>query len=459
MLLSEKFHVYMKIIIAGAGEVGFHLAKLLSFESQDITLIDTDKYNLEYADTHLDIRTIKGDATSIKVLNDAQINGVDLVISVTSSETTNITVCVLAKQLGAKRTVARISNTEFLENKDEIGFKRFGIDELISPEALAAKEIKLLLDQSAFNDTFQFEDGALTMVGFKLSRNASFVRKSVKEAAEIFPEVHFVPIAIQRFSTQYTLIPRGDTQFREGDQVYFITTQDGVEELFKLTGKVKQDIKNIMILGGSKIGRRTAKDLSESKFNVKLIEHDKEKAFDLADELSKVLVINGDGRNVELLEEENIHDMDAFIALTGNSETNIMSSLVAKSKTVRKTIALVENMDYFQLSHSIGINTLINKKLLAANNIFRYVRKGEVVAMTKLNNMNAELLEFIVNPSSKVCNKKIKNIDFPRSSIIGGVIRNGKGLITLGDFRIQEGDRVVVCCLPRSIKKVEKLFL
>ena len=177
------------------------------------------------------------------------------------------------------------------------------------------------------------------------------------------------------------------------------------------------------------------------------------------DELSKVLVINGDGRNVELLEEENIHDMDAFIALTGNSETNIMSSLVAKSKTVRKTIALVENMDYFQLSHSIGINTLINKKLLAANNIFRYVRKGEVVAMTKLNNMNAELLEFIVNPSSKVCNKKIKNIDFPRSSIIGGVIRNGKGLITLGDFRIQEGDRVVVCCLPRSIKKVEKLFL
>jgi len=214
-----------------------------------------------------------------------------------------------------------------------------------------------------------------------------------------------------------------------------------------------------MILGGSKIGKRTAKDLSENKFNVKLIENDREKAFELADELPKVLVINGDGRNVELLEEENIHDMDAFIALTGNSETNIMSSLVAKSKTVRKTIALVENMDYFQLSHSIGINTLINKKLLAANNIFRYVRKGEVVAMTKLNNMNAELLEFIVNSKSKVCNKQIINIDLPRSAIIGGVIRNGEGLIALGDFRIVEGDRVVVCCLPRSIKKVEKLFL
>lgn len=449
----------MKIIIAGAGEVGFHLAKLLSFESQDITLIDNNKVNLEYADTHLDIRTVKGDATSIKVLNDAQIKGADLVVSVTSSETTNITICVLAKQLGANRTIARISNTEFIENKDELGFVKFGIDELISPESLAAKEIELLINQSAFNDTFQFDDGKLTMVGFKLSKNAPFVGKSVKEAASIFPKLHFIPIAIQRFGTQYTLIPRGDTQFREGDQVYFITTEDGVQELYKLTGKVKQEIKNVMILGGSKIGRHTAMVLSAAKFNVKLVEKDHDKAFELADEMSKVLVIKGDGRNVGLLEEENIHDMDAFIAVTGNSETNIMSCLVAKSKSVKKTISLVENMDYFQLSHSIGINTLINKKLLAANNIFRYVRKGEVVAMTKLNNMNAELLEFIVNHNSKVCDKKIADIDLPRSAIIGGVVRQGEGIIALGDFLIKEGDRVVVCSLPRSIHKVEKLFL
>jgi trk system potassium uptake protein len=449
----------MKIIIAGAGEVGFHLAKLLSFESQDITLIDNNRDNLIYADTHLDIRTIKGDATSIAILKDAQVKHVDLVIGVTSSESTNITVCVLAKQLGAKRTIARISNTEFLENKDEIGFKQFGIDELISPEALAAREIALLLNQSAFNDSYEFEDGALTMIGLDLSRTATFVGKTVKEAARIFPKLHFVPIAIQRFGTQYTLIPRGDTQFKEGDQVYFITVSSGVEELYKLTGKVKHTIKNIMILGGSKIGKKTARDLCRNNFNVKLIESNREKAFDLADELPQTLVINSDGRNVELLEEENIHDMDAFIAVTGNSETNIMSCLVAKSKSVKKTIALVENMDYFQLSHSIGIDTLINKKLLAANNIFRYIRKGEVVAMTKLNNMNAELLEFIVKPTSQVTNKKIKDLDFPRSAIIGGIIRNGEGLIALGDFMIRAGDRIVVCCLPRSINKVERLFL
>ncbi|GAA0873243.1 Trk system potassium transporter TrkA [Gangjinia marincola] len=448
----------MKIIIAGAGEVGFHLAKLLSYESQDITLIDTVSGNLEYADSHLDIRTIKGNATSISVLRDAQVQDIDLLISVTASETTNITVCVLAKQLGAKRTIARISNNEFLENKDEVGFKKFGIDELISPEVLAAKEIELLLNQSAFSDTYEFEDGALTLIGTTLSRTASFVGKTVKEAAQIFPELHFMPIAIQRFGTQYTLIPRGDTQFKEGDQVYFTTITGGVDELHKLTGKSKQTIKNIMILGGSSIGDKTAKDLCEAKFNIKLIESDKEKAFDLADRLPKAMVINGDGRNVELLEEENIHDMDAFIAVTGNSETNIMSCLVAKSKSVQKTIALVENMDYFQLSHSIGIDTLINKKLLAANNIFRYIRKGEVVAMTKLNNMNAELLEFEVKATSQICDQYIRDIDIPRSATIGGVVREGKGYIALGDFLIKEGDRIVVCSLPRSIKKVEKLF-
>ncbi|MCF6307960.1 MAG: Trk system potassium transporter TrkA [Flavobacteriaceae bacterium] len=449
----------MKIIIAGAGEVGFHLAKLLSFESQDITLIDTNREPLAYASSHLDIRVVRGNATSISILKDANVAETDLLISVTSSETTNITTCVLAKQLGAKHTIARISNTEFIKNKDELGFEKIGIDELISPESLAAKEIELLLNQSAFNDTYEFEDGALIMIGLILSRTTAFVGKTVKEVARLNPGLEYMPIAIQRYATQHTIIPRGDTQFKEGDRVYFTTTQKGVDEIYKLTGKVKVEIKNVMILGGSKIGYKTARDLCDHRFNVKLVEKDKEKAFEIADELPSCLVIQGDGRDVELLEEEHISDMDAFIAVTGNSETNIMSCLVAKSKGVKKTIALVENMDYFQLSHSIGIDTLINKKLLAANNIFRYIRKGEIVAMTKLNNMNAELLEFIVTPTSEVCNKVIKKIEFPRSAIIGGVIRNDEGMIALGDFKIQSGDRIVVCCLPQSIKKVEKLFV
>ncbi|MCK5401335.1 MAG: Trk system potassium transporter TrkA [Flavobacteriaceae bacterium] len=448
----------MKIIIAGAGEVGFHLAKLLSYESQEITLIDTNKESLAYADNHLDIKVIKGDATSISNLKEARVHISDLVIAVTSSETTNITTCVLAKQLGAKKAIARISNQEFIDHKEEVGFIKFGIDELISPESLASAEIKLILDQSAFDDTYEFENGALTMLGLNLSRTALFVGKSVKDAAKLFPEIHFVPIAIQRYGTQYTIIPRGDTIFKERDHVVFITSKGGDEELCKLTGKVKTAIKNVMILGGGRIGSKAAKDLTKSKFNIKLIEKNKDRAFELADELPGALVISGDGRNVDLLDEENIAEMEAFISVTGNSETNIMSCLVAKSKGVRKTIALVENMDYFELSHSIGIDTLINKKLLAANNIFRYIRKGEVVAMTKLNNMNAELLEFVVKPTSKICNKIIRELDFPRSAIIGGVIRNGEGLIALGGFKIVAGDRIVVCSLPQSLKKIESLF-
>ena len=294
----------MKIIIAGAGEVGFHLAKLLSFESQDITLIDTHKERLNYAENHLDIKAIKGDATSLRIMKDAKIETSDLFIAVTEQETTNITICALAKQMGCKRTIARISSSEFINHNDEVSFEKLGIDELISPEELASLEIQQLLDQSAFSDSYEFENGALTLLGTTLEESVPFVGKTVKEAAQIFPDIHFMPIALQRKGTQYTIIPRGDTQFEANDLVYFITLKEGVEELYKLTGRNKEVIKNIMILGGGKIGFSTAKTLAEKKFNVILVEQNKNKAFELADQLPDVMVINGDGRNVELLEEE-----------------------------------------------------------------------------------------------------------------------------------------------------------
>ena len=449
----------MKIIIAGAGEVGFHLAKLLSFESLDITLIDPNKERLNYAESHLDIRTIRGDASSLSLIREAEVDQSDLFIAVTSDQSTNITICAIAKQLGCKRTIARISNIEYINDQNLVSFKAIGVDELISPEALAATEILQLLDQSAFSNSYEFEGGALTLMGTTLGNKVPFVGKSVKDAATIFPDVHFMPVAIQQKGTQYTKIPRGDTIFEAGDNVFFITLKEGVEELYNLTGKKKTSIKNIMILGGGKIGFNTSQALLKKKFNITLVEQDKAKAFEIADALPNALVIQGDGRNVELLEEEDLQSMDAFISVTQNSETNIMSCLIANSKNVKKTIALVENMDYFQLSQSIGIDTLINKKLLTANTIFRYIRKGEVVDMTTLNNLNVEILEFVVKPTSKVTNYRIKDLDFPRTAIIGGVIRQGNSIIALGDFKILAGDRVVVCCLPPSIKRIESLFL
>ena len=339
----------MKIVIAGGGEVGFHLAKLLSFESLDITLIDTEKDRLNYAESHLDIKAIKGDALSLSLMQEANVASSDLFIAVTSEEATNITICAIAKQLGSKRTIARISNFEFIKAKDTISFQEIGVDELISPEELAANEIQQLLDQSAFTNSYEFEEGALTLIGTKLDEDVPFVGKSVKEAASIFPDVHFMPIAIQRLGTQATIIPRGDTYFETGDTVFFITLKEGVEELYKLTGKKKTAIKNVMILGGGKIGFNTARELCSKKFKVTVIEKNKKKAFEIADLLPNALVIQGDGRNVELLDEEELSSMDAFISVTENSETNIMSCLMAKTKNVKKTIALVENMDLFSV--------------------------------------------------------------------------------------------------------------
>jgi len=297
------------------------------------------------------------------------------------------------------------------------------------------------------------------MMGVKLEKKAPFVGKNVMEAASVFPGVHFMPIALKKEGTEKTIIPRGDTVFCDGDQVYFITDKKGLQELYNLLGTVKQNIDNIMILGAGRIGSKLARDLSNEGLNVKIIEINEEKANNLAEELSDVMMINVDGRNVDLLVEENLENMDAFIATTGNSETNIMSCLMAKSKKIKKTIALVDNMDYFNLSQSIGIDTLINKKLLAANDIFRFVRNGDIVELAKLNNMDAEIVEFNVSNKSKVLNKKIVDLNFPREAIIGGVIRGDKGIIALGDFVIQYGDRVLVCSTPEVLSKVESLFL
>jgi len=448
----------MKIIIAGAGEVGLHLSKLLSFESHDITLIDNNDVNLKDGENYLDIKVINGDSSSISTLGQANVKDSDLVIGVTASESINFLTCSLSKQLGAKRTIARITNPEFISD-NSIDFKKLGIDEIISPEHLAANEIKLLVNDSAFTNSHDFEEGELKMMAARIQTDAPFVGKKVQEAASVYPGIKFMPIAIERSGSQSAIIPRGNTLFKKDDHVYFITCDDGVDELYKLMGTKKDKLQNIMILGGGRVGFKVAQELSEEGYSVKLVEINNDKAEKIADQLNNVLVLNLDGTRVDLLSEENLDQMDAFISTTGDSQKNIMSCLMAKSKKIKKTIALVDDSDYFELSESIGVDTLINKKLLAANEIFRFIRKGNILELNKLNNMNAEVLEFLVSSNSKVIGKKIKDINFPRSAIIGGVIRDDKGLIALGDFQIKEGDKVLICSLYEGISKVEKLFL
>ncbi|WP_298367990.1 Trk system potassium transporter TrkA [uncultured Lutibacter sp.] len=446
----------MKIIIAGAGDVGFHLAKLLSFESQDIYLIDSDSEKLEYASSHIDVITKKGDATSLKLLKEVGIAQADIFLAVTESQNTNFTISVLAKKLGAKKTIARISNHEFTQNS-EIDFAEIGIDFMISPGELASDEIKMLLNQSAFNDTIQFENGTLNILGSTLDYNSPLINLTVQEARNRFKDIDFITIAIKPEKSNETIIPRGNTVYRANDQIYFSTPKESIKKLYQLMGKTQFGVKDVMILGGGKIGVKAARNLCDN-FNIKLIEIDKDRAFEVAEKIPAALVIKGDGRDVELLEEENISEMDAFVAVTGHSETNIMSCLVAKSKGVKKTIALVENMDYINISQTIGIDTLINKKLLAASAIFKHVRKGVVLKLANLHNVDAEVLEFLVKENSPVTKNIVRDIKITKKAVFGGVIRKGVAMMTFGDFQIMAGDKAVVFCLPEAIHKVEKLF-
>jgi trk system potassium uptake protein TrkA len=447
----------MKIIIAGAGDVGFHLAKLLSYESQDTYIIDFDGEKLDYLNNHLDVITKKGDATSIKLLKEVGIDSADLLIAVTDSQNTNFTISVIGKSLGAKKTIARIDNPEFL-NECEVDFKKFGLDFMISPQELAANEIKMLLNLSSFNDTVEFESGLFNVMGTTLSYKSPLVDLTVSEATKKFPNVDFISIAIKRQNVSQTIIPRGDTTYEINDQVYFSVPNYSMKGLYPIIGKKQFNIKNVMILGGSSIGEKTARNLCEDNFKVKLIEKNRDKAEILAETLTNTLVINGDGRDLELLEEENIRETDAFIAVTGNSETNIMSCLVAKSKGVKKTIALVENMDYIDISQTIGIQSLINKKLIAASNIFKHIRKGEILELANLHNIDAEVFEFEVQHDAKVTKKLIKDLRVPKEAVFGGIIRDGKALMSYGDMQIQSGDKVIVFCLPEAITTVEGLF-
>lgn len=451
----------MKIVIAGAGEVGFHLAKLLSNESLDIVVVDTDKEKLLKIESQIDVLTHRGDCASFKTLQEIGIADTRILIAVTQLQNTNLMACLMAKKSGCRKVIARVTNPEFLERQNILAMQRAGIDMLISPEELAAKEIFNLIEESAFNEVHTFDNGALNLFGAILNEKSSILNKTVKEVSELYGEnINFIPIFIirSRERNYETIIPRGNTVYKHDDHVYFIALESAREIIYRVTGKKHQNLADVMILGGGRIGTKTARLLKDGKHNVKIIEREKDKAYDLADQFHDILILNGDGRDSDLLEEEGIAEVDAFIAVTGRSETNIMACLLAKAKGVKKTIALVENTDYIHLSQEIGIDGFINKKLMAANAIFKHIRKGKVVDVTNLYDLKAEVLEFRVDDDSRIAGRKISDLKFPKEAIIGGVVRNGKGYIPTRDFEILAHDRVVVFSEPNSISRVEEYF-
>ena len=448
----------MRIIVAGAGEIGSHLAKMLSMEYHEITVISPDEESLERISGESDIITVEGISSSIETLQKARIANADLFIAVNpdSEQDINIVSSILAKKLGAKKVTARINNEEYQKNENRILFTDLGIDSLFYPEKIAATEIVNLLKQNTASEFMNYSHGKLQLIVYKLEECSPMVDRTVAELRERTQNL-FRSVAISR--NNRTIIPKSATRFKVGDIVYLVSKKEGMEQALSLSGKSKVSVRNLMILGGGRIGEMVAKAMEKQVENIKLIDIDPEKCAHLSEVLDKTLVINGDGRNSDLLLEEGIKDMEAFIAVTSSSETNILSCVVAKRMGISKVIAEVENFEYIKLAEEMGVDSVINKKLITAGKIFRFTLSNKVRSIKVLNGTDAVVLEFIVNTNSKITTGKLKDLHFPDEAIIGGFVRGNESFIADSESTIRPYDQVVVFANPEAVDKVDKFFL
>ena len=445
----------MKIIIAGAGEMGSHLAKMLSGNGHDITVIDSDQKLLADVGNLADVITVEGDSTTFAVLRRASVRKCDLFIAVNHEENDNVVAAMLAKQLGARKSIARIDNNEYLEPNNKEMFIEMGIDYLFYPEKVAASEVINLLGHTSTTEYVDFSSGKLSLVVFRLEPASPLVGQPLAGFGDGEAPLSYRTVAISRDGR--TIIPRRGELFAEGDMIYVIGRQDAVREVMDLSGRSNIRIKNLMILGGSRIAIRIATELQD-ELNIKLVDYNADKAYRLAEMLDKTLIINEDGRNTEAMLEEGLANMDAFVAVTGRSETNILAAMLAKRMGVKKVIAEVENLNYINLAESIGIDTIINKKLITASNIFRFTMSTDVQAIKCLTGCDAEVLEFIVKPNAPATKSRIRDLGMPDDAIIGGIVRGDKVFIATDNMTIAPYDRVVVFSMPESVARVGLFF-
>lgn len=445
----------MKIIIAGAGAVGTHLAKLLSREKQEIVLMDDNEERLATLSSNFDLLTVVASPTSIKGLSEVEVHKADLFIAVTPDESRNMTACMLAHNLGALKTVARIDNYEYLLPKNKEFFQKVGVDSLIYPEMLAAKEIVSSIRMSWVRQWWEFCGGALILIGVKMREGAEILNVPLYQLGG--PQLPYHIVAIKRGNE--TLIPRGDDEIKLNDIVYFTTTRKYVPYIRKVAGKEDYaDVRNVMVMGGSRIAVRTAQYVPDY-MQLKIIENDLNRCNRLTELLDeRTMIINGDGRDLDLLREEGLQNTEAFVALTDNSETNILACLAAKRMGVRKTVAEVENIDYIGMAESLDIGTVINKKMIAASHIYQMMLDADVSNVKCLTFANADVAEFTVKEDSRITKHDVKDLGLPKGTTIGGLIRQGEGVVVTGNTRILPGDHVVVFCLSMMIKKIEKFF-
>ncbi|MDD4755064.1 MAG: Trk system potassium transporter TrkA [Prolixibacteraceae bacterium] len=443
----------MKVVIAGAGEVGTHLARMLSNEDHDIVLMDDSPEKLAVISGEVDLMTVTGSAHSFQDLKQTGLSSANLFIAVTPFEERNVLACAMASYLGVSRTIARINNSEYLVPRYKEKLNNMGINELIYPESLVAKEIVASVKQTGTRQMIEFSNGKLILLGIKVRENAPILEKKFEQLAK--ENEHILVVAINREGR--TIIPNGSDCIKDGDIVFFVTTRSEQQRVFDLTAKKTFEVRNIMFMGGSRIAQKSLEKMGD-QFNIKVIEEKLEKCEQIAEKFKNVLVINGDCRNLKLLKDEGLEKMDAIVATTGNSETNILGCHLAKTMGVRRTVAEVENLAFMGLAENMNIGSIVNKKLIAASYIYRFTLNAAISKVKCLTASDAEVFEFIAKADTKITQKPVRELGFPEEAKIGGIIRGNDGYIADGDTWIREGDKVVVFTLPSGIKKLEKFF-
>lgn len=452
----------MRIIIEGAGEVGSHLAKMLRAESNEVTVIDSDAERLSRLSSYADVETVEGNPSSIDILKNAGAAKADLFIAVFpfAREEVNLMGALLAKQLGARKAIARINDEDYLTAENLLLFKELGIDLMFYPERNAADEIIAAIKHNTTADSMDFAHGKLQIAVYRIDDDSPCFDLTLQEftsGLDAGSLQEFRIIAIAR--SNKTIFPKQDTKFLYGDLIYAFVTKEGLPMLSERFGKGKVEVERAMIMGGSAIGAMLARSLSRDLQSVKIIESDKDRCIELSEKLpDNVMVVNGDGRNPDFLAEESISEYDAFIALTSNDEANILSCVAARKMGVQKTVAEVENTEYIHLAEEMGVDTVINKKLITAGRIFKFTLSDKARFVKYMSGTDAEVIEYTVAPGSAITRGAIRDINFPQNALIGGVIRGGKAFIAVGDTRIEAYDRVAIFALPESMKEIDRFF-
>ncbi|WP_069130546.1 Trk system potassium transporter TrkA [Rhodohalobacter halophilus] len=448
----------MKILIAGAGEVGYELSKVLSEERHDVTVMDERQSCLQRVLENLDVLAVEGNATSPKALVRAGAHEADMMVACTSVDEVNIIACMMAKRLGVRSAIARVRNDELSQKDAPITPSELGIDVLIHPEESAATEIHQLIKRASASDIVPLAEGRMQLIGIRVEKNAGIIDKTLRELAVEYRNETYRIVAISRRGT--TILPTGQSRIMPLDHIFVLSKTEGIEKLAAATGHEGEHIRNIMVAGGNEVGRILSKKLSADKQNwkIKLIEPDKEIAQELAGELRNVLVLHGDPTDPNLLAVEGIQEMDAFISVTEDEESNIISALMAKHLEVRKTVALVSKSQYLPLSQTIGIDSIVNVKAAATDEIHRNIRQGNLLTVKGLHGINAEIIEVEAGNNCEILERPLKKIQFPAGMIIGALVRNEDLEIATGDTVIKKGDRVILFVQPQAIKKVEELF-